>query len=449
MSGGSDTRSHTTVDTFTSIPRSDVVSTSNDVLSRPFRPLRETEDIFTIQAAGLDWDIAAMVYEPADGTIATGADGKRIGIFLLHGGAGDYKTMEARARLLAEVYGYRVVSGTFPGRFYFDNETHDWPGDTIMDRNVVRTPIWKRGEYIDDDQYEVVHDESMRRRYGRRTLAKARPGTLFKDRLAASPQAMEVACRTAMNRHFPIDDFSIYVHGHSTGGPLQFMMSQRVANVEGVLAIENSAFGYINQAKHAWAGAAPRVDAFDELYIRTWRDLARYAGPEALGAEGPDALRRLPWLMEDVLDAWEVERLRPQFKCEYLVTWNIVDSLRAGAMHTADRLGLSPGETDELVSTFVGYTRELTGLDVKPVPNVLFGISANSADHTPAVYEEAILPLFAAMDPAPVVTVTRFGAGTHAYAAPEDDLPVGIAPAVFESWNNAIVGGYFVRSTAG
>ena len=44
-------------------------------------------------------------------------------------------------------------------------------------------------------------------------------------------------------------------------------------------------------------------DPFNDLYIRTWRDLARFRGSEALGQEGPQALMRLPWLMEEVLDA--------------------------------------------------------------------------------------------------------------------------------------------------
>ena len=440
------TESHTTVDTFTVVSRDDLIGISDDVLARSDRPINEVEDIFTIEVAGLDWDIAAIRYEPeADDDRAIGPDGKRIGIFLLHGGAGDFKTMEDRARMLASKFGYRVLSGTFPGRFYFDDPSRDWPGDTVNPDASVRTPIWKRGEYISPDQYDVIQDESMRSRYGRRTVAKAKEGSLFQSRLAASPIAMEAACRIAMNRHFPPDEYSIYVHGHSTGGPLQFMMSQRVPNIEGVLAIENSAFGYINLAKHQWAGSPARTDKFDELYIRTWRDLARYVGAEALGREGPDALRRLPWLMEDVLDAWDAERTSPQFKCEYLVTWNVTDSLEAGARNTAARLGLNDEETADLVSEYLGLTRELHGPDAKPVPNVLFGISSNSADHTPPVYEEAILPLFAAMNPAPLVTVTRFDAGMHAYATPEEGLPFGIAPAVFASWDTAIHGGYFVR----
>ena len=438
--------SHSTVDTFSTVQHDDLIAISDEVLERPDLAISEVEDIFTVEVGGMEWDIGAIRYQPTDESrIPRGADGKRVGIFLLHGGEGDFKSMADRARMLAAKFGYRVVSGTFPGRFYFDDPSRDWPGDTVNADGTVRTPIWKRGEYVTPDQYEVVHDESMRARYGRRTVAKARPGSRFQDRLAASPMAMEAACRAAMTRHFPANEYSIYVHGHSTGGPLQFMMSQRVANIEGVLAMENSAFGYINEAKHAWAGSPKRTDAFDELYIRTWRDGARYVGAEALNNEGADALRRLPWLMEDVLDAWEAKRTQPQFKCEYLVTWNVVDSLEAAARHTAGRIGLNEGETDSLIAEYIGLTRELIGPGTKPVPNVLFGISSNSSDHSPAVYEAAILPAFAAMDPAPLVTVTLFDGGKHYYASPEEGLPYGLAPVVFASWDDAISGGYFLR----
>ena len=73
------------------------------------------------------------------------------------------------------------------------------------------------------------------------------------------------------------------------------------------------------------------------------------------------------------------------------------------------------------------------------------GSRSTVGDHKPAVYEEVILPMFARMQPSPLVTVTHFQAGTHDYAAPEDDLPLGIAPAVFQSWDDAIKGGYFLK----
>ena len=451
-------QSHTTVDTFTRVSREEIQEASDSLMEQPNLDITQTEKIFRVESAGLDWDVGVVVYKPTDEEATpVGADGKKIGVFLLHGGAGDFKSMESQALLLAGKYGYQVVSATFPGRLYLDDPSRDWPGDTINDDGTVRTPIWKRGEHISPDQYMVKHDDSMRARYGRRTVAKAKPGTVFRDRLAASPIALEAACRHAMEAEFPEDEFSIYLHGHSTGGPLQFMMSQRVANIEGVLTMENSAFGYINQQKHQWSGAVgktkgqtavvkvakPRSDPFDELYIRTWRDTARYFGAEALGREGSDALLRLPWLMENILDNWEIARLRPQFKAEYLVTWNIVESLADAERHTADRLGLDRAATDDLVDDYISLTREKPG--AKPVPNVLFGISINSRDHSPEVYEDVILPMFAAMDPAPLTTVTQFQAGQHYYSSPEPGLPHGIAPAVFASWDSAIRGGYFLR----
>ena len=64
--------------------------------------------------------------------------------------------------------------------------------------------------------------------------------------MAGWPAAFERGGIEAMTRNMPEDEYSIYVHGHSTGGPFVFMLSQRVPNVAGVMAIENSAFGYIN-----------------------------------------------------------------------------------------------------------------------------------------------------------------------------------------------------------
>ena len=165
--------------------------------------MRQTEDIFRINALGLDWDMGVTVYEPADpGQIARGADGKKIGIFLLHGGSGDFKSMEPMAKLFAEKFGCKAVAMTFPGRLYLDDPSRDWPDDTIHADGTVRTPIWLKGEHITPDQYEVVRDTSMRLRYGTRTVARAKPGTIFYDRMAAWPVAFEAGMKDAMRRHF-------------------------------------------------------------------------------------------------------------------------------------------------------------------------------------------------------------------------------------------------------
>jgi hypothetical protein len=153
---------------------------------------------------------------------------------------------------------------------------------------------------------------------------------------------------------------------------------------------------------------------------------------------------RLPAIMEDILDAWEKAKNRPQFKAEYVVTHAITDSLAEAARVSATRLKMNRDETEALVNRFIGYTRELRGTDKKPVPPFLFEISKDSRDHSPEVYEEVILPGFRAMNPAPKIGITRFGAGVHSFWKAEKDLPVGIVPSVIKSWKEAVTGGYFI-----
>jgi hypothetical protein len=236
------------------------------------------------------------------------------------------------------------------------------------------------------------------------------------------------------------------------------MLSQRIPNMAGVCATEHSPFGYLCIGRDQWSGdmgkisgyervekkAKARTDPFNELYIRTWRDLARYQGPEALGQEGPTALMRLPAIMEDILNAWEASKARPQFKAEYVVTHAITGSLAEAARVTAARLKMNQEETEALVQRFVGYTRELSGANVKPVPPFLFEISKDSRDHSPEVYEEVILPGFRKMNPAPKIALARFGAGVHSFWKAEKDLPAGIVPSVLRTWKDAVEGGYFV-----
>jgi hypothetical protein len=107
---------------------------------------------------------------------------------------------------------------------------------------------------------------------------------------------------------------------------------------------------------------------------------------------------------------------------------------------------MSPKETDDLVARYLGYPYPQTGPGTKPVPPVLFVISKDSRDHSPEVYQEVVLPMFAKLDPAPKVRLTRFGAGVHTYQKSEADLPLGIAPPVAEFYVQAIQAGYFVTS---
>ena len=132
-----------------SIGREDILARSAVILAKPDLPMRQSEDIFRIHALGLEWDLGVTTYEPADpAQISRGADGKQIGIFLLHGGSGDYKSMEPMAKLFAAKLGCKSVAMTFPGRLYLDDRSRDWPGDTINPDGSVRTPIWLAGEHI-------------------------------------------------------------------------------------------------------------------------------------------------------------------------------------------------------------------------------------------------------------------------------------------------------------
>lgn len=443
-----------------SVSREEIVRASEEVLGLPEIPYTEHEDVFRVEALGMQWDIGVRVYEPVDTqAIPVGGDGRRIGGFLLHGGQDDWRQVEPLARLLTSKFGWKTVAGTFPGRLYLPDPSRDWPGDTINPDGTARTPIWLDGEFVGEDEYDVVKDAGNRARDGVRTLARAKPGTRFYHRMAAWPAAMEAGMVEANRRHFPVAEYSVYFQGHSTGGPMVSMLSQRVPNCAGVLAAENSPFGFVNSRKHAWGGtlgkigeyaagaksdAPPKSDPFNELYLRTWRDLARYRGPEALGKEGPGALMRLPWLMEEILEEWSRKTERPRFKCEYTITHDIRGSLTAAATASADRLGLDDEGTHALIRQFLGYTQPLRGPGVKAVPPFLFGISKDSRDHSPQVYAEVILPMFAEMDPAPKTGLTRFMAGVHMIWDPEEDLPMGITPAVVKQWHDAIVEGWFV-----
>ena len=443
------------------VSREQIIRDSDAVLGMPDIPVSVEEDIVRIEALGMDWDIGMMIYQPRDeARIPCGADGRKVGIFLLHGGSGDSKTMDRVALLAAGKFGFKVLSATFPGRYYFPEPSRDWPDDTIHADGGVRTPIWKQGELISREEYDVVRDDSMRPRYGTRTVASAKPGTNFYYRMAAWPVAFEEGMKEAMRRHLPEGAFSIYGEGHSTGGPFVSMLSQRVPNFAGMVATEHTPFGHVGAMRDNWSGSlgkvsgservstddAVRSDPFNELYIRTWRDLARYAGPEALGQQGPAALMQLPMLMEEILDTWDRARARPQFKAEYVITHNIAASLTEGAKVSAKRLGMNRDETEALVERYLGYPRELSGPEAPPVPPFLFVITKDSRDHSPEVYKEVILPAFAAMRPAPKTHLTHLGAGVHSFWKAEEGLPQGVAPAAIKLWNDAITGGYFVTA---
>jgi hypothetical protein len=441
-------------------PREEVLDMDRQIGALPDIPFQEHEDIFRIECLGLEWDIGVFITQGRDEKHAMrGPDGRKTGFFLLHGGDGDFKSLSVLARQLAGKLGAKVLSMTFPGRLYLPDASRDWPGDTILADGTVRTPIWREGEIIGPDQYDVVQDSSTmnRLRYGTRTLARAKPGTIFWHRMAAWPLAFEKAMVVACERHFPPSEFAIHAHGHSTGGAFSAKLPQLVENVVGQTELETAPIGYINEVKHDWSGALGKIgtyervttsphrrnDAFNELYIRTWRDLARYAGPEALGQEGPNALMRLPWLMEEVLSAWEEDRIRPNFKAEYPITHNIVASLQAAAEAVSDRLQLKGDARKKMIQKFLAFGHYESGVDARPVQPILFINSANSRDNSPEAFSGTILPMLAELVPAPRVKATQLGAGTHIYYKSMQDLPFGLTRAAAFLWRQAIEDGFF------
>jgi hypothetical protein len=143
------------------------------------------------------------------------------------------------------------------------------------------------------------------------------------------------------------------------------------------------------------------------------------------------------------MDGWKDVAKHPNLKTEDMVLLNWVDSLSDAAKTAAKRLNLNAQETQALVDRYIGYTKELSGPGVKPVPPIIYFSARGERDMTVENYNK-ILPMFAAMKPAPKVSVVPVGAGVHYDTSiPEKDLPQGIAPAIAKYWYDAIKGGYF------
>ena len=416
-----------------------IVEISHRVLGRPELVIENREEIFRIRVLEMDWDIGGKVYQPADSSkIPVGADGRKAGLFLIHGGGGDHRGMEPAAVLLASRFGFKVATITYPGQLYFPDPSRRWPGDTVNPDGTARTPIFKSDEPITPDQYELRQDRSnpkARARWGTLFLLEAKEGTPFYDRLAAWPMAMEDGMKEVCRRNFPADEFSVYVHGHSTGGPFAHMLLQRVDNIAGLVGTETSAFGKFYRAMHPDRWDHP----FNCLSVRSWRDIARYRGPEA----GPEGMQRLPWLMEEIFEEWESRKHVPSMKAQYQIHYGDPDGLELAARAVARRLDYGPAETEELVSHYRGYICAMSGPDVRPLPPLLYAITKSSRDHTRQMYEDILLPLLANIDPPPKVSLTRMQAGVHSYMRPEPNLPQGVGPAMGELWLDAITYGFY------
>ncbi len=109
------------------VSREACINSSQTILTMADMKIKQYEDVFRIRALEMDWDIGVMVYEPEESSnLAVGADDKKVGVFLLSGGSGDYKSMEAFALLSATKFGYKVATMTYPGRPYLEDSSRDW-----------------------------------------------------------------------------------------------------------------------------------------------------------------------------------------------------------------------------------------------------------------------------------------------------------------------------------
>src|SRR5262245_2104552 len=418
------------------VPYDEVLKLHHEVAAMTELPITIGEDIFRIRALEMDWDIGVLVHQPQDvNRIPRGADGRKVGVFLLHGGVSDFKSVELVAQTLAKKFAVKVASMTFPGRFYFSNASRDWPGDVEAPDGSARTPLWSKETRITPDQYTIVKDQSKREDYGTLISLAAKPGTEFYHRMAAWPVAFEEAVLETARRQFPDGEFSIYIHGHSTGGPFAMMASQRIANIAGLIGYGSSPFGWMYPLISGDDWEFP----FNQLRLRTWRDTARYM------YEGMKDLEiGLPMLIELTFERWENAKKRPNFKAEDFVHKNSIRALEAAAQAAAERLKLSHRDAAALAQRYLGYTRELSGPGVKPVPNFLSVHGINDDTVTLKRCEKS-LPLFAKLNPAPKVQSISLGAGIHSWGWSDEKLPQGIVPAVAKLWHDGIMNGFFFR----
>jgi hypothetical protein len=178
---------------------------------------------------------------------------------------------------------------------------------------------------------------------------------------------------------------------------------------------------------------------FNQLRLRTWRDTARYMYEGMKHQE-----IGLPMLIELTFERWESAKKRPNFKAEDFIHKNSTKALEGAACASAARLKLSHQETDVLVQRYLGYTKELSGHGVKPVPNFL-SIHGVNDDTVTLKRCERSLPLFAKLNPPPRVWPVSLGAGIHSWGWANDKLPQGIVPTVAKLWHDAIMNGFFIR----
>ena len=155
---------------------------------------------------------------------------------------------------------------------------------------------------------------------------------------------------------------------------------------------------------------------------------------------------KLPRLMEEVHDHWNGDKMRPNFKAEYIVTHNVRHSLEAAARAAGERLGLDGEAMDALVQRYLGYCHYDERPGAKPVPPILYVNSKHSRDNSLEAFQEIILPMLGALSPPPRAGVVMLDAGAHIYYEGDDELPLGLAPMAAKIFDDAVQGGYYVTS---
>lgn len=414
---------------------------SAEILARPKIPYTVTEDVFRVESGGLGWDVAGSVYTPDPSRALIGADGKKAGAFLVHGGGGDHRGMDNLARLLAEQFGVKVATVSYLGHWYWDNDTHDWPGTPQDDgTGHARLPQYDRQNPIGHDEYDLVEDKvfEVRQHRGTSFFLAAKPGTQFWHRLAAWPLAYETAFMASCARNFPVGEYSVYMHGASTGGPFAHMLLQRVPNAVGLIGLESSAWGAL-KVKTIEPDAGGERFPFHYMTLRTWRDRARYMGVEA----GDWGKWHLPMLMEQVFEAWEKDKPKAGLKVEQFVQYAATSALTDAANALADILGSSEDDRQALVTRYLGYTMPLPVPGNPPVPPLLYIINEHSRDHRLDNYQDVLFPLLDKIQPAPKYSLTYFYGGAHNFNAARENLPRGAAAVGAGIWCDAITKGYF------
>lgn len=432
------------MDQLQEVDAAQLAALSADVLNRPDIPYERRDEYFQVDSAGMNWDVAGWLYEPHAAHVLCGSDGKAVGALLLHGGGGDHRFLDNLASILAGKLGIKTLTLTYPGHWYFDSDDHEWPGEPLDDgTGRPRLPIWDRRDPIGHGEYDLVtsaEDPVLRANGGTAFFLAARPGTQFYRRQAAWPLAYETAYLDACARNFPEDEFSLYLHGHSTGGPQAHMLLQRMGNVRGLIGMETSSFGIIKK-KMDPPGAGGEQFPFNYLTMRTWRDTARYMGTES----GDMAKRHLPLLMEQVFEAWKLRGGDPGFKSEQFIQFAGEEALTAAAHAVADDQGYEPDARKALVERYLSYTKPLPVPGNPPVPPLLYIINEGSRDHRLDNYTSVLLPTLQTFEPVPKAQVYYLRAGVHNYNKATPDLPRGVAAVGAKIWFDAITSGYYDR----